>query len=153
MYYYIITTTFAVDGRVRETNNFWSWHRLLWSREQREKPYLQPTRWTWWTDYFCLPYPGIFSPSLYLLASFRFGFSFQRPAVKSCQESLSSAVGLIKRKTNSRFPRLGVARGRVGVLVCGLLYIVCSTPVFSLSLFFSLVFSLSTLLMSPTGSL
>lgn len=33
---------------------------------------------------------------------------FQRPAVESCQESLSSAVGLMKRKTNSRFPRLGV---------------------------------------------
>lgn len=55
--------------------------------------------------------------------------------MKSCQESLSSAVGLIKRKTNSRSPRLGVARGRVCVLVCGLLYTVRSTPVFSFSLF------------------
>lgn len=61
--------------------------------------------------------------------------------MKSCQVGLSSAVGLIKRKTNSRFLRLGVARGRLCVLVCGLLYIFCSTPVFS-----SLLFSLSRLL-------
>lgn len=38
--------------------------------------------------------------------------------VKSCQVSLSSAVGLIKRKTNSRFPTLGVARGRFFVFWC-----------------------------------
>ena len=61
--------------------------------------------------------------------------------MKSCQVGLSSAVGLIKRKTNSRFARLGVARGRVCVLVCGLLYIVCSTPVFSLLYTLSLLSS------------
>lgn len=65
------------------------------------------------TDYFCFLYPGVFNPFLYILASFQFGFSFQRPAVKSCQVGLSSVLGLIKRKTNSRFPRLGVARGQV----------------------------------------
>lgn len=44
--------------------------------------------------------------------------SFRGPAVRSCQVGLSSVVGLIRRKTNSRFPRLFVAGGRVCVCVC-----------------------------------
>lgn len=62
-------------------------------------------------DYFGPFCPGVFNPSLRLLTSSHFGFSFQGPAAKSCQVGLSSAVGLIKSKTNSRFPRLGVAGG------------------------------------------
>lgn len=82
--------------------------------------------------------------TLHLLASFHFDFTFQRAS-----KSVSEDQRLFSSKEKQT---AGLLDLELCVLVCRQLYTVFPAPVFSFSPF-SLGFSLSTLLMSPTGSL